>query len=318
MVQSIQGGVLTSRKNKNEGAEKQNIATTSLDAYREDLTYLDAILKSDKSNNSAANTINDRSDQVRLNSNTTPREFVFVRAGNKDNQPAGIYVKSVAAGGQLVRLPDYEKPIKIFTTGQETIASDIFDYAVKQARRGVKDFERIKSKSTGVLNRLSQDRNFASLLFDDLEGFVFAEEYLKLKGRDISTPEKKFKELEALKLQYKQNPKDLNTAFFNDIIEEANDLFNDNQKTSTIERTQLTQDKLNKQNTFVRSLNAGGDVIMPDGSTYRPGVGVLRNTFYLVDKQGRISTKNEGFKRQTLIDKAQLDPSIARKINKLP
>ena len=57
---------------------------------------------------------------------------------------------------------------------------------------------------------------------------------------------------------------------------------------------------------------------MPDGSTYRPGVGVLRNLFYLVDKQGRISTKNEGFKRQTLIDKAQLDPSIAKKINKLP
>ena len=315
--QSIQGGVLTSRKNKNEGAEKQNIATTSLDAYREDLTYLDAILKSDKSNNSAANTINDRSDQVRLNSNTTPREFVFVRAGNEDNQPAGIYVRRVADEG-LVRLSDYEKPIKIFTTGQEIIASDIFDYAVKQARRGVKDFERIKSKSTGILNRLSQDRNFASLLFDDLEGLVFAEEYLKLKGVDISTPEEKFKQLEALKLQYKQDPKDLNTAFFNDIIEEANDLFNDNQKTSTIDRTQLTQDKLNKQNTFVRSLNAGGDVIMPDGSTYRPGVGVLRNTFYLVDKQGRISTKNEGFKRQTLIDKAQLDPSIARKINKLP
>ena len=315
--QSIQGGVLTSRKNKNEGAEKQNIATTSLDAYREDLTYLDAILKSDKSNNSAANTINDRSDQVRLNSNTTPREFVFVRADNEDNQPAGIYVRRVADEG-LVRLSDYEKPIKIFTTGQEIIASDIFDYAVKQARRGVKDFERIKSKSTGILNRLSQDRNFASLLFDDLEGLVFAEEYLKLKGVDISTPEEKFKQLEALKLQYKQDPKDLNTAFFNDIIEEANDLFNDNQKTSTVERTQLTQDKLNKQNTFVRSLNAGGDVIMPDGSTYRPGVGVLRNTFYLVDKQGRISTKNEGFKRQTLIDKAQLDPSIARKINKLP
>lgn len=315
--QSIQGGVLTSRKNKNEGAEKQNIATTSLDAYREDLTYLDAILKSDKSNNSAANTINDRSDQVRLNSNTTPREFVFVRADNEDNQPAGIYVRRVADEG-LVRLSDYEKPIKIFTTGQEIIASDIFDYAVKQARRGVKDFERIKSKSTGILNRLSQDRNFASLLFDDLEGLVFAEEYLKLKGVDISTPEEKFKQLEALKLQYKQDPKDLNTAFFNDIIEEANDLFNDNQKTSTIDRTQLTQDKLNKQNTFVRSLNAGGDVIMPDGSTYRPGVGVLRNTFYLVDKQGRISTKNEGFKRQTLIDKAQLDPSIARKINKLP
>jgi len=315
--QSMQGGVLTSRKNKNEGAEKQNIATTSLDAYREDLTYLDAILKSDKSNNSAANTINDRSDQVRLNSNTTPREFVFVRADNEDNQPAGIYVRRVADEG-LVRLSDYEKPIKIFTTGQEIIASDIFDYAVKQARRGVKDFERIKSKSTGILNRLSQDRNFASLLFDDLEGLVFAEEYLKLKGVDISTPEEKFKQLEALKLQYKQDPKDLNTAFFNDIIEEANDLFNDNQKTSTIDRTQLTQDKLNKQNTFVRSLNAGGDVIMPDGSTYRPGVGVLRNTFYLVDKQGRISTKNEGFKRQTLIDKAQLDPSIARKINKLP
>ena len=315
--QSMQGGVLTSRKNKNEGAEKQNIATTSLDAYREDLTYLDAILKSDKSNNSAANTINDRSDQVRLNSNTTPREFVFVRADNEDNQPAGIYVRRVADEG-LVRLSDYEKPIKIFTTGQEIIANDIFDYAVKQARRGVKDFERIKSKSTGILNRLSQDRNFASLLFDDLEGLVFAEEYLKLKGVDISTPEEKFKQLEALKLQYKQDPKDLNTAFFNDIIEEANDLFNDNQKTSTIDRTQLTQDKLNKQNTFVRSLNAGGDVIMPDGSTYRPGVGVLRNTFYLVDKQGRISTKNEGFKRQTLIDKAQLDPSIARKINKLP
>jgi len=265
------------KKNKETrslGADKMNEAMAALDAFQMDLQVVDQT-RSYYDNLSEANTTMDLIADNRINSPDAANNLKY----NPKGYPPGIYAedltKKLGEGGkpELVRLSELKPLVKKFTEGI-SLAGDLMTSVSNSTD---KDWDaQLKGQATGKLDELINNRNFSSLLFDNINDFNFAKEHLRADGVNMDDADAVELEMEKLREEYKSNPEKLKSewkasmlgALEEDWTEAKALQEGDSGKGRARQRTPLSEKELNAQKNFVNAVNSG-DVALIGSKKYR-------------------------------------------------
>ena len=267
------------KKNKETrslGADKMNEAMAALDAFQMDLQVVDQT-RSYYDNLSEANTTMDLIADNRINSPDAANNLKY----NPKGYPPGIYTedltKKLGEGGkpELVRLSELKPLVKKFTEGI-SLAGDLMTTVANSIN---KDWDaQLKGQATGKLDELINNRNFSSLLFDNINDFNFAKEHLRANGVNMDDANAVELEMEKLREEYKSNPEKLKGEWKASMLgaleedwTEAKALQEDDSSEGRArQRTPLSELQIAQQENFARGINAGGIVMDHKGFKYKP------------------------------------------------
>ena len=265
------------KKNKETrslGADKMNEAMAALDAFQMDLQVVDQT-RSYYDNLSEANTTMDLIADNRINSPDAANNLKY----NPKGYPPGIYAedltKKLGEGGkpELVRLSELKPLVKKFTEGI-SLAGGLMTSVSNSTD---KDWDtQLKGQATGKLDELINNRNFSSLLFDNINDFNFAKEHLRANGVNMDDANAVELEMEKLREEYKSNPENLKGEWKASMLgaleedwTEAKALQEDDSSEGRArQRTPLSEKELNAQKNFVNAVNSG-NVALIGAKKYR-------------------------------------------------
>ena len=178
-------GPFRGREAKQEGANEIAGINSRIQAFQDDFKAMDGIL-AQQGTPSEANTIGANADNA----------FAYSPLSNKDfdYREDGIYVTQPSTG-EKVRLSDYEAPIMRDDVGIAQANAGLLDASSKAMSNQSEEY--VSGKLSGDAATLIKRPNFKSLIFDDIEGFNFAKDFLAPSG-DVT--------LNDLKEDYDKDP----------------------------------------------------------------------------------------------------------------
>ena len=156
-------GLLTGKKAKQEAANELATINSKIQAITDDYAAMDRVLNQ-TGTYSKANSPLEGADNAYAYSKISKENFIY-----KDD---GVYVKR-PSDGKEVRLSEYKSPKVVWDAGIETAGSTLVDIGDK---KNVKiPWNNLKENLTLTANKLINDKNFDSLVFDDIGSLNFAE-----------------------------------------------------------------------------------------------------------------------------------------------
>ena len=268
-------GIFVGKDKKFEAAQNKNKIANTLKAWETDLKSVD-LNKAIPSNTSDYNDITARANEVGYKDKTLADNLIFHKGD--EERPAGVYTKDFE--GNMIRLSKYEQPVQKNVKGFETMVKQ--QAIVSDAgRKGEPWKEEVLPSISYSLNNLMDGNNWQSLLFDDIwQGFNWANEEVKNIFPEVKDDPEALKEKRNdLRVMVKNGldkdgkPFDWKKEFTQDVINGFKiDYDNaaakrelENTAKPSRQKTPLSELQELKINTFINSVNRGGDIKFPNG-----------------------------------------------------
>jgi hypothetical protein len=261
----ISEGVFRKGKTKQEAIERNNEIAGTLKLWEEDLRSRD-LATARPANISDFEGIDGMANELSFRDDTLADDLIF--------KPDGVYTKNIK--NEEVRLSKHEQPVGIFDEGVD-ILNALQKASVQEGKKGNDWDSYVLPELSTNLDRLMRSNNWGSLLFDDIGSFNWATEQMKQEfpDADLSKPEVYEAKRQELRDMVKADPKKYKKEFEEDVVRAYKMNYDDaaaKEKAKTNEqfakdrsRTPLSELQLSKINTFINSVNRGGDIQFPNG-----------------------------------------------------
>ena len=219
--------VFGNKELKSDAKSQMQDVLNSVERYTEDIDYVDQYLKT-PTNSSKANNLGDQIDQAYVASSKSVEDLIY-----KDD---GVYVTNHL--GEEVRLSKFKPPMQVWNEGIDTLSKSLELVAQNADKR---DWDSDMSKTyRGTLNKIVQNENFKSVLFDDIDDFNWAVEEIKERNEalpanekiDVNDDDAMQRAIEVLRVEYDDNPEKFKKLFIEDMMEVGKERHAEN-KTST-------------------------------------------------------------------------------------
>jgi len=269
----ISEGIFRNKEERQKAVDRNNQIANELKAWEDDLRSQDL-------NASLAGTVSDFEGDAGkaaklgyVDKDILANNIVYKRGPN-----AGVYTKTLDKDGNIVekRLSEWEPPIGKFQAGIDTMI-DTQQASVKAGSTGLDWNSYVLPDLSNNLSKLMDNNNFGSLLFDNIGPFNWATQQMaqEFPDADLSDPEVYKTKRQELRQMVKENPDKYKQEFKDDVLRAYKMDYDDaaaKEKAKTNEqfakdrsRTPLSELQLSKINTFINSVNRGGDIQFPNG-----------------------------------------------------
>jgi hypothetical protein len=215
--------VFGNKELKSDAKSQMQDVLNSVERYTEDIDYVDQYLKT-PTNSSKANNLGDQIDQTYIASSRSVEDLIY-----KDD---GVYVMNHL--GEEERLSKFKPPMQVWNEGIDTLSKSLELIAQRADKR---DWDNDMSKTyRGTLNKIVQNKNFKSVLFDDIDDFNWAVEEIKERNEalpanekiDINDDDAMQRAIEVLRVEYDENPEKFKKLFIEDMMEVGKDRHTEN------------------------------------------------------------------------------------------
>ena len=206
--------VFGNKELKSDAKSQMQDVLNSVERYTEDIDYVDQYLKT-PTNSSKANNLGDQIDQTYIASSRSVEDLIY-----KDD---GVYVMNHL--GEEVRLSKFKPPMQVWNEGIDTLSQSLELISANADKRGWE--EDMAKTYRGTLNKIVQNKNFKSVLFDDIDDFNWAVEEIKERNEalpanekiDVDDDDAMQRAIEVLRNEYDENPEKFKKLFIEDMME---------------------------------------------------------------------------------------------------
>jgi len=275
----ISEGIFRNKEERQKAVDRNNQIANELKAWEDDLRSQDL-------NASLAGTVSDFEGDAGkaaklgyVDKDILANNIVYKRGPN-----AGVYTKTLDKDGNIVekRLSEWEPPIGKFQAGIDTMI-DTQQASVKAGSTGLDWNSYVLPDLSNNLSKLMDNNNFGSLLFDNIGDFNWATQQMAQEFPDanLSDPEvyktkrQELREMVKNGVDKNKKPFDWKKEFKDDVLRAYKMDYDDAVAKQALkeidknnrgrQRTPLSELQLLKINTFINSVNRGGDIQFPNG-----------------------------------------------------
>ncbi len=195
------------KQEKQDAINANNDISVALAAWEKDLASIDEKMLI-PSNPSKFNSLPEQVNNVASKDGKNLSGRLIFKSG-KD---AGVYTKD--AFGKEVRLSEFGGVSEVNTEGFLEL-NKLNDNVVALGNKGASWEGQVKRSLTTRLNVLMQDKNWGSILFDELDGYSWATQQMEQEKKE---GKKGVEDIEAFKLKVKADPEYYKQEYVNDIV----------------------------------------------------------------------------------------------------
>ena len=229
---------------KKQAIDDNNNISYVLRAYQKDLESVDLNMVA-PSNPSEFNSIGEQVDGVGMKDVSLANRLIF-KSGKDDagKDITGIYTKNHK--GEEVRLSDYKGQSQINTEGFDRLV-ETRQNAINVAKKGGDWESEAAPRLQKNLSELMLDKNWGSMLFDDLDGYNWATQQMEQEGVD---------DKEAFKIKVKANPDFYKKEYVNDVLA-AYKLDFDEAKRNVEIKDEYSEESIKDVDLAIKNINDG-------------------------------------------------------------
>jgi len=286
----ISEGIFRNKKERQKAVDRNNQIANELKAWEDDLRSQDL-------NASLAGAVSDFEGDAGkaaklgyVDKDILANNIVYKRGPN-----AGVYTKTLDKDGNIVekRLSEWEPPTGKFQTGIDAMI-DVQQTSVKAGSSGLDWNSYVLPDLSNNLNKLMDNDNFGSLLFDDIGPFNWATQQMaqEFPDADLSNPDVYKAKRQELRQMVKENPDKYKQEFKDDVLRAYKMDYDEAKREAELE---ANKDGIKNQVDISQAINLLKNQAEVVGLPQAPGiaygnVAVLRNGRYYIVPTADTST----------------------------
>ena len=286
----ISEGIFRNKEERQKAVDRNNQIANELKAWEDDLRSQDL-------NASLAGAVSDFEGDAGkaaklgyVDKDILANNIVYKRGPN-----AGVYTKTLDKDGNIVekRLSEWEPPTGKFQTGIDAMI-DVQQTSVKAGSSGLDWNSYVLPDLSNNLNKLMDNDNFGSLLFDDIGPFNWATQQMaqEFPDADLSNPDVYKAKRQELRQMVKENPDKYKQEFKDDVLRAYKMDYDEAKREAELE---ANKDGIKNQVDISQAINLLKNQAEVVGLPQAPGiaygnVAVLRNGRYYIVPTADTST----------------------------
>ncbi|MDB0027188.1 hypothetical protein N9D80_01370 [Flavobacteriales bacterium] len=258
----ISEGIFKNKNDRAKAVERNNDIATTLKLWQDDLTARDLIAQR-PTNMSDFNGIIEKGEEVSYRDDTLAENLIY--------KPDGVYTTNLK--GEEVRLSEYKPPVGKFQKGIDAMVSSQ-QSAVKAGNSGLDWDSYALPGLANNINKLMDDPNYGSLMFDNIGNFNWATQQMEQEfpDADLSNPNVLAEKREELRNRVKTDPDRYKQEFKDDVLRAYRNDYSDAADKAKAARNKADESDGEDMSATINALNKGAKIIPLPGKF---GTGVV-------------------------------------------